>query len=155
MAFTSEDDLETYFLDALATLGHATGHGRDGSPDIPNPLRRSWQDAVLPPVLRDAVRRLNPDLPEGAVNQVVAEVVDQTLPDLLAANRRLHGLMVRGVPITFFKDGEERNGRARLTYWGDVANDWRAYQQVEIVGRNPAALTSCCSSTGCHWSWSS
>ncbi|MEM9798243.1 MAG: type I restriction endonuclease subunit R [Pseudomonadota bacterium] len=137
MSFTSEDDLETYFVDLLAALGHATGHGRDLSPDIPSPLRRSWQDAVLPPVLREAIRSLNPDLPESSVDQVVAEVANQQFPDLLAENRRLHGLMVRGVPITFLKDGEERNDRARLIDWDDAANDWRAYRQVEVVGRNP------------------
>ena len=137
MAFTSEADLEDWMMGRLAGLGHAPGHGRDLAPDATKPLRAAYQDAVLMPVLATAVRSLNPDLPQCAIDEVVRTVTDAVLPDLVAENRRVHDLMVRGVPVDFFKDGEERSDRARLVDWNDAGNDWRAYRQVDVAGRNP------------------
>ena len=70
---------------------------------------------------------------------MVARVADEVFAgDLMAENRRLHGLMTRGVPVTYFSRGEERNGRARLVDWADEDNAWHAFNQVDMVGRNAA-----------------
>ena len=139
MAWTSEADLEGWLMERLATLGFATAHGAAISPDAPEaPERRSFQEAILRRALRAAIARLNPILPDGAVDEVLAQVCDVTFAgDLLSENRRLHGLMRDGVPVTFFANGEERSDRARLIDWTGAENDWRAYHQVDVVGRTP------------------
>ena len=137
MAWTSESDLENWMMSKLAGLGYATASGRDISPEARDPERRSYHDAILHRVFSDAVHRLNPDLPDSAVNEVVAAVADEVFAgDPGSENRRLHDLMVRGVPVDYFQGGEERSGRARLIDWQDEGNVWQAINQVDIVGRN-------------------
>ncbi len=138
MAFNSEADLETWMMGKLEVLDYATANGTDVSPDGSDPERRSYQEAILRRTLRAAIARLNPDLPEGALGEVVGTVTDEVLAgDPISENRRLHGLMVRGVPVAYFYQGEERNDRARLIDWADKDNAWLAVNQFDIVGRNP------------------
>lgn len=138
MAWNSESDLEDWMMGKLAGLGYATDSGAEISPEKRDPERRSFQEAILRKVLEKAVRHLNPGLPDGAVQEVMARVTDEVfVGDLMAENRRLHGLMTGGVPITYFSQGEERHERARLVDWGDQDNAWHAFNQVDIVGRNP------------------
>lgn len=135
MAFTTEAELEAALLADLETLGYAAAHGSGTAPDADDPLRGSWREAILGPVLRAAVARLNPALPAGAVEDVVAKISDRVFPDLAAENRRLHGLIVHGVPVEYQAGGESVSALARLVDWGDALNDWRAINQVTIVGR--------------------
>ena len=138
MAWNLESDLEDWMMEKLAGLGYATASGAEISPEKRDPERRSFHDAILRKVLAKAVQKLNPDLPDGAVQEVMARVTDEVFAgDLIAENRRLHGLMTRGVPITYFSQGEERNDRARLVDWDDQENAWHAFNQVDMVGRTP------------------
>src|SRR6056297_3316699 len=138
MAWNSESDFEDWMMGKLAGLGYVADSGAEISPEKRDPERRSFHEAILRKVFEKAVRRLNPDLPDGAVQEVMARVTDEVFAgDLMADNRRLHGLMTGGVPITYFSQGEERHERARLVDWGDQDNAWHAFNQVDMVGRNP------------------
>ncbi len=89
-------------------------------------------------MLRDAVARLNPDLLPAAVEEAVRRVTDPVFAtDLIAENRRLHGLLVGGVPVTVLVGGEERHEIARLVDSEDEANVWAVYNQVDVVGHAP------------------
>ncbi|MFC0161750.1 DEAD/DEAH box helicase [Mameliella alba] len=138
MAWNSESDLEDWMMAKLASQGFVCDSGAEISPEKREPERRSFHDAILRKTFNKAVKRLNPDLPDGAVNEVVSTVTDEVLiGDPISENRRLHSLMVRGVPVTYFHQGEERNGRARLVDWTDEDNAWHAFNQVDMVGRTP------------------
>ena len=72
------------------------------------------------------------------MREVIARVTDDFFAgDLMAENRRMHGLMIGGVPITYFSHGEERHERARLIDWSNQDNAWHAFNQVDMVGRTP------------------
>lgn len=138
MAWASESDLEDWMMEKLAGLGIEADSGAEISPEKRDPERRSFHEAILRKVFEKAVRRLNPQLPESAVQEVIARVTDEVFAgDLMAENRRMHGLITGGVPITYFYEGEERSDRASLVDWVDEENDWHAFNQVDMVGRNP------------------
>lgn len=136
MAWLSESDLEDEMMRDLASLGFAAASGADASPEMREPLRQSFHDPILTRVLERSVRRLNPDLSDGAVGDVLTKVQDAVFTaDVIAENRRLHDLMVHGVPVSFLRDGEERSERARLVDWQDRDNAWHAFNQVDLVGK--------------------
>ena len=132
----AESDLEAWMMDALEAQGFAAARGSLIGPDAEGSPRKSFHDTILVPVLRGAVARLNPSLPPAAVEEVVRRVTDPVFAsDLVAENRRLHGLLVKGVPVTVMADGEERHEIARLVDWEDAANAWAVYNQVDVVGQ--------------------
>jgi type I restriction enzyme R subunit len=124
MAFASEDDLEQWALDELRDLGFAYLSGADLSPEIENSVRQSYHDVLLLPRLEAAIRKLNPALPADAVQTVMNRVRDTEFAgDLISENRRIHALLVEGVPVTWFEGADERHAVARLADWENRDND--------------------------------
>jgi len=136
MAWISEAQLETHFMESLAPLGFEPTHGANVSPEAKVPLRASFRETILTPVLLGSLSLLNPDVPQTALEDAARRVTDSVFAsDVVQENRRLHELMVNGVPVTFFRDGEERNARVQLVDWLNAANDWRAVRQFDVVGK--------------------
>lgn len=136
MAWISEAQLETHFMESLAPLGYQLTHGADVSPEVKGPPRASYHETILAPVLLESLVRINPEVPKTALEDSVRRVMDSVfVSDIVQENRRLHDLMVHGVPVTFFRDGEERNARVQVVDWCNIANDWRAVRQFDVVGK--------------------
>jgi type I restriction enzyme R subunit len=134
----SEDLLEQAMLGWLAGLGWATAHGPDISPPdgrTPGTEREGYRDVVLVHRLRDAIARLNPEIPPAARDDALRRVINPNVPGLVNANRQLQRWLVDGVPVEFQKDGQTRGARARLVDFTDVAaNDWLAVNQFSVQG---------------------
>ena len=64
----SEEDLEFIVQDHLAELEWVSGHGPDFAPGSGE--RDTWNDIVLRGRLRNAVRNLNPGVPEEYLDQI-------------------------------------------------------------------------------------
>ena len=136
MTFISEADLEDYLMEELAGLGCTLMHGAETAPDLKPALRGSYHHTILEPVFFDALRAINPDLPERALIEASKKVVDVVFAsDLVQENRRIHRLLVEGIKTAYFEDGEERNAVVRLVDWEDQCNDWRAINQFDVVGK--------------------
>lgn len=84
-AWISEADFETHFMEGLAPLGYALWHGADVSPETRHPLRASFRETILAPVLLDNLQRLNPDVPVPALEDAVRRVTDPVFATDLAA----------------------------------------------------------------------
>jgi type I restriction enzyme R subunit len=138
MSGISEDAVEQAMLEWLAGLGWATAHGPDISPPdarTPGLERASYREVMLAGRLREAIARLNPQVPPGARDDALRRVLGPNVPGLVNANRQLHRWMVDGVPVEFQKDGETRGDRVRLLDFADVAaNDWLAVNQFTVQG---------------------
>jgi type I restriction enzyme R subunit len=138
MAWASEADLEAVFMEDLGELGYLLHHGSEISPEMRNPMRTSFRETFLLPVFFDALKRLNPELPDTAIQEAATRVHDVVFAtDVVQENRRLHDLLVNGVALTYFADGEELNTRVQIVDWENRQNDWRAVNQVDVVGKNP------------------
>lgn len=138
MAWASEADLEDVALAHLAKLGFAYLPGAALSPEAKAPLRKSFRDVILADRLTAAIARLNPDLPPRAVAEVAQRFLDAEFSaDPIAENRRIHELLVAGVPVEFQRAGETVSARARIVDWENRDNDWLAVNQLEIVGKAP------------------
>lgn len=84
--------------------------------------------------LRQAVARLNPELPSDAVDEVVRTVMKAEVGDLLERNRTFYGWLRNGVRVSYrVDDGEARTTQARLLDFEDwQANGFVAVNQLEI-----------------------
>jgi type I restriction enzyme R subunit len=131
----TEDQLEREALGWLAEVGYDILFGPDIAPDSEKALRANYLQVLLPFHLREAIHRLNPDIPTAAREDALKQVLDLGIPVLLSANRHFHKLLVGGVPVEYQKDGETRGDFVRLIDWNNPAkNKWLAVNQFSIKG---------------------
>ena len=90
----TEDQLEQEALGWLAEAGYSHLYGPDIAPDGNSPERADYRQVVLPFRLREAIHRLNPDIPTAAKEDALRQVLDLGIPALLAANRYFHKLLI-------------------------------------------------------------
>src|SRR5471032_3596658 len=131
----TEDQLEQETLAWLQDVGYTHLYGPDIAFDGTRPERADYRQVQLAFRLREAIHRLNLDLPVTAREDALRQILDLGIPSLLSANRHFHRLLVGGIPVQYQKDGETRGDFVRLIDWADVkANDWVAVNQFSIQG---------------------
>ncbi len=107
----SEDALvERPAIALFAEVGWQTANGFHEFDYGPSPLGRdSKGEVVLLDRLRRALQRLNPDLPNEAINLGIEDLTrDRSAMSLAAANREIYQLLKNGVRVSFRDDhGDE------------------------------------------------
>jgi type I restriction enzyme R subunit len=131
----TEDQLEQEALGWLSDVGYTLLNGYEIAVDGTTPERPDYKNTLLPFRLREAINRLNPNIPLAAREDAFRQVQDLGIPSLLSANRHFHKLLVNGVPVQYQKDGETRGDFVLLADWETPAiNDWVAVNQFTIKG---------------------
>ncbi len=131
----TEDQLEQQCLEWFAEGGWEIVHGADIAPDGPTPERNNYRQVVLLADLEAAVRRINPHLPDAAIEQAVAIVSKPESLDTVISNRGFHRLLLDGVPVEYKRDDEVIHDHAFLIDFTDLkANRFRAINQFTIEG---------------------
>ena len=97
----NESIVEDAALAWFAELGYAIGHGPHLAPGEPAAERNSFGDVVLLGRLRDAIRRLNPAVPEEAREEALRKVLRVATPSPTQTNCNFHAMLCDGVPIKY------------------------------------------------------
>ena len=105
--------------------------------------RESYGEVVLVGRLREAIRRLNPAIPEDARDEALRKVLRMATPSLVQTNRAFHKLLRDGVDVEYTRpDGSTKHDTVRLVHFSDVvSNDWLAVNQFTVIeggGSSPA-----------------
>lgn len=61
----NEDKIEQAFIDQLVGQGYTYHYGPDIAPYSDNPQREGFESVLLEQQLKNALRHLNPDVPES------------------------------------------------------------------------------------------
>ena len=131
----TESVVEQAALAWLESSGWAICHGPDIAPDAPTAERTDYGEIVLERRLRDALARLNPDLPATALEDTFSKLTRPEGSTLEARNRALHRMLVDGVTVEYRTDnGEIRGAQAQVIDFDDPANnDWLTVNQFTVV----------------------
>ncbi len=129
-----EADWELLALDELAELAWQPSPGNEFAPGSGH--RKSWDDLILYPDLREAIERLNPELPPDAVRDAIGIAATPSSQDTYEENRTAHGYLTAGIRSVTYVDGfgAEHNPTIRLVDLDDPdANVYRAVNQVTVI----------------------
>ncbi len=134
-AFLSESAVEALLLSQFHDLGYTLATDSEIGPDGTAPEREAYGDVLLLPRLQAAIDRLNPHIPPEARQDALKQVIAAGSPSLVEENRRLHKLLVEGVPVECYtEDGDIRGDTVWLVDFADPAgNDWVASGQFTVV----------------------
>ena len=135
MAGFTESTVEQAALEWLESLGWSIAHGPDIAPGVPGAERTDYGEVVLTRRLRDALARLNLDLPAAALEDAFRKLTRPEGSTLEARNRAFHRMAVDGVTVEHRTDnGAIRGAQARVIDFDDPANnDWLAVNQFTVV----------------------
>ncbi len=134
MTALTEADVEQAALDWLAGLGWATAHGPDIGPDGGQPERVGYGAVVLERRLRDALARLNPSLPNEALEDAFRRLTRPEGSTLAARNRAFHRMLTEGVVVGYRAAGGAMRGEqvSVIDFEDPTANDWLAVNQFTV-----------------------
>ncbi len=137
MTAFAESTVEEAALAWLAGLGWEVLHGPEIAYGAPGAERASagYRDVVLERRLRDALSRLNPQLPPDAVEDAYRKLTRTDAPTLMERNRAFHRYLVDGITVEYRRtDGSIAGAQARLLDFDDpTANAWMAINQFTVV----------------------
>jgi len=131
----SEADWEHATLEYLAEpLGWRPVHGSTIAPGSGE--RESWADLVIRSRLLQAVRELNPTVPDEYLQQAVAEIVQPRSQDAITENHRVHDILVDGHRLSYIDHtGYEVTPTIRVVSSDPDENDWLVANQVVLRDR--------------------
>ena len=101
---------EATFEQAVIELFESMGYTHLYAPD----LERDYADPLLGDALREALVRINPGLPEDAMEEALAKVRNLDAGSLAQKNQRFTDYLQNGVQVKYFVQGEERSALVRL-----------------------------------------
>ena len=130
MPFT-ESNYENAVLQLFTqTLGYSYAYGPEIERDYHSPL---YEDEMLP-----ALRAINPDLPQEALDDAVYKLKNFESGSLLQKNMVFTDYLQNGVPVKFVVKGEERSGLVYLVDYQHlernqftVINQWTVIEDSE------------------------
>lgn len=127
----NESDWEQYALEILADLDWTPLTGDQIGPG--SGKREHWDELAIPSDLIDALRRLNPAVPNDHLHQVAREVLSPKSSDAITENQRTHEWLTVGYRATYIDDtGSEVTPTIRLISTEPSENTWLAVSQVTI-----------------------
>jgi type I restriction enzyme R subunit len=137
MTYQGETTVELAALEWFSALGYSIAFGPDLAADGAHPERPDYASVVLAGRLRSALARINPHLPESALDDVFRKVVRADSPALVENNRLFHTLLSDGIEIEYqAKDGTTRHDVARLVETRPQhlgRNDWLVVNQFTVI----------------------
>jgi type I restriction enzyme R subunit len=129
----AESIVEEAALSWLAGLGYliASSIGAGEASDE----RATYRDVILERRLRQALARLNRELPSEALEETYRKLTRADAPTLIERNRLVHRMLVEGVTVEYRrKDGSIAGAQARVIDFSDPDNnDWLAVNQLTIA----------------------
>ena len=127
----AESVVEQAALAWFESLDWSIAHGPDIAPDAPGAERIDYGEVVLGRRLRDALARLNPDLPASALDDAFRKLTRPEGATLEARNRAFHRMVVDGVAVERrTEDGSIRGGAG-------PGHRFRRSRQQRLAGGQP------------------
>jgi type I restriction enzyme R subunit len=130
----TEDLLEEAAIEILQGLGYEYAFGPDISHGGDYEERKDYREVILENRVKDALFKINRDLPTEALEEAYRQVITFNSPMLEENNRRFHKLLVEGIEVSFKDKGHIRTKRAYLVDFNNVQNnEFLVVNQFTIV----------------------
>lgn len=110
----SEDQLEQLCLDWFQEGGFEYAYGPDIAPEGDAPERTDYRQVVLIGRLLDSIKRINPQIPQTALEEVAHSIAKPDHPSLIQNNRAFHRLLIDGVKVQFNQGDEKITDHVQL-----------------------------------------
>jgi type I restriction enzyme R subunit len=130
----TEESLEQAAIEILQELGYDYKFAPDISCDEDEPERKDYREVILEQRVKDALFRINRDLPNEALEEAYRQIITFNSPMLEENNRYFHKLLVEGMEVSYQEKGHIRTKRAYIVDFNNPENnDFLVANQFTIV----------------------
>ncbi|HON93910.1 MAG TPA: type I restriction endonuclease subunit R [Sedimentisphaerales bacterium] len=131
----SESVIEQAALAWLESLGYLIISGLEIAPGEAMAERDDYGQVCLSRRLRQALQRLNPQVPSDAIEEAFRKLTRPDSPSLVANNHVIHRYLVEGVPVEYQRaDGSIGGDLVRVLDYGEPENnEFLAVNQFTVV----------------------
>lgn len=130
----TEDLLEQAVIEILQEMDYEYVFGPEIGHDGEYPEREDYREVVLNQRLRDALFTLNRHLPEDALEDAYRQIISFNSPSLQENNKQFHKLLVEGIDVSFYQDGQIKTEKAMvLDFDQPERNSFVAVNQFTII----------------------
>jgi len=133
-----EQDIEDAALDILENdLKYEYIHGEKIAPNGEIPLRTKWDQILLEPRLYQAIQKLNPNLPDEAIEEAIKKLKRLSSKLLITNNEKIHEFLIEGIPLEYRKNTSIKNDYIKLIDFENPNNNqFTAVNQFTIIENN-------------------
>ena len=132
----TEENLEQSCINWFKELGWTHMRGEAISPGGAHPERDNHTQVILHRRLREALLRLNPELPAVAIEEGVKRLVQYAGQSLVEANREIYTWLRDGIPVEVEQDVDRRVRSVRVFDFDTPDNnDWLIVNQFTVKGK--------------------
>ena len=110
----TESTVEAATLEWLDDLGWATAYGPEIGPDSPLSERTQYDETILQQRLHDALTRINPALPQSALDDAFRKLTRPEGSSLEMRNRAFHRMLVNGVTVEYRQGADIRGAQVKV-----------------------------------------
>lgn len=130
-----ESVVEVAAMEWFQSVGWTCKWGGENAPGELFAERDDYQQVILNKRLRDAMMRLNPDLPQEALEDAFRKITHPEGADLAARNRSIHRMFVDGITVEYrVSDGGIRGAQVKVIDFDISANnDFLAVNQYAVI----------------------
>src|SRR3990167_6819266 len=114
MSFIVEQDVENAALEMLQEMGYEIVYAPELAPDGSNPQRKEWDTVVLLNVLEASLKKLNPDVPEDAIQEAIKKITKTSSHKIIVNNEQFHEFVINGVAVEHREKGKVKNSHLRI-----------------------------------------
>ena len=114
MAFIVEQDVENAALEILQEMGYEVVYAPEIAPDGSNPQRVSWETVFLLDKLEAALKKLNPDVPDDAIQEAIKKITKTTSHKTIVNNEKFHEFVINGVEVEHREKERIKNSHLKI-----------------------------------------
>ena len=133
----TENIIEESAIEILQSQGWEYANGKEISPEGLFCERENYSQIVLANRLRNAIAKINPEIPIDAQEAAVQKVLRIASPEMLHNNEEFHRLLVEKVKIPYQQNGNERSHEVALIDFENTTNNqFTVVNQYTIIENN-------------------
>lgn len=139
MANLNEDTLaEQPVIDWLRELGYETMFSPDLAPGGAFMERNDYHEVVLEGRLRRALKRINPNIPDEALDEVAKKIIKYEHQDIELGNKEMYEMLTRGITIDVKDEYSETRGKTvyPIDFQNLQNNEFLVVNQFTVEGKS-------------------
>ncbi|MBI3051700.1 type I restriction endonuclease subunit R [Candidatus Woesearchaeota archaeon] len=134
MSFIVEQDVENAALEILQEMGYEVVYAPEIAPDGSNPQRAEWDTVFVLDELEVALKKLNPDVPEDAIQEAIKKITKTSSHKIIVNNERFHEFVINGVEVEHREKGRIKNSHLKIfDRENPERNTFQALNQFTII----------------------